>query len=1148
MASPEPTFLAPPKLDEEYQNFASKALKYTLITFMLLTIPIMLSGNTVAHNVIVPLALAFFSFCYLLLQIKGLQIGAALFVSVLWLAITVTIYTHNGLNNVGFFLYAVVIIYTNLLFASRRLVIGITILSCLSGIVLIIGHSYAILPLRSTAPSLVDRLVMGIGLFASTGILLSSSARVLQRSFQHIRESEKELNARNLELENLTEQLKSSEERFRIISSVTSDYTFSSRLNPDGELEHILLTGAFEAISGYSPQEFLKIGGWQATLHPDDIEEDERAMDVLRQNKPVMSEVRIIKKNGDVRWVRVYAHPVWDTENNRLMGINGGVQDITEHKAAETALRESEEKYRLLYTSMNEGSGLYEVIYDEDGNAIDYLILEVNPSYLRITGHSKEEVVGKLASEIAPPLNLSRYAQVVATGKPIIFEGYYPELDKTFHSSVFHVGGSRFATIFTDITKRKRAEQDLHNSEERYRALFENAPISIGLTAPRHQDEDGKDSFQSGSRILMVNKAWEQMYDYSLEEINQLDPYEPYQNPEDRDRLVSQLQRDGFLHNYEVARRHKDGTPYYSSLSMTPFPTIGVGGFLIMEIDITEQKKAEEAILNLNTELESKAKQLTTLNQIAHDISLVTDLSSTLKRVLTILQPILPIDAFFVALYDAETETLSYPIMYDNGRFYDQESLILTKTSWASQVINTGQPMFLNRTPEDVQAINKEHRRIGDTNQISASVIMTPLPIGNKNIGVISVQSYTFNAYNEKHTELLTGAGYQIAIAVENARLYDSLQNELTERKRLEGELQEYTNKLEILVDERTHGMRRAKEQVELILNNTSDALLFAEPNGDIIVTNPAFRDGFGQQDIRSIEHIFAYIDDEEQIRLISSAMLNVIQHGQSQRVTVQVSPNHNGVKKDLDIALIPVRSSEEEPISGILLSGRDITQQKEIERFKARFVADALHDLATPISGISMRTYLLERSPDRLAEHVQALQNQVQHLTNLLEDLRTLSRLDRAEIELNIAAGSINQLVRLVFDTYEPVAINKGQQLTLRLEQSLPELSIDQRQIERVLVNLVSNAVSYTEKNKEIVIETLQEETFLIINVIDEGMGIEAEDLPRVFERFYRPTKHGKIKKAVQDLDSPLAKRLLSYTGVRFLQSARLALGVHLQ
>ena len=1122
MASPSSTFLAPPKLDDEYQNFASKALRYTLITFMLLTIPVMLSGNTVAHNVVAPLALAFFGLCYLLLQNKGLQIGATLFVSMLWLIITVTIYTHNGLNNVGFFLYVVVIIYTNLLFASRRLVIGITLLSCFSGIILIIGHSYAILPLRSTAPSLIDRLIMGIGLFTSTGILLSSSAKVLQKSFQHIRESEQELHVRNLELESLTEQLRISEERFRIISSVTSDYTFSSRLNPDGELEHILLTGAFEAISGYSPEEFLKNGGWQATLHPDDIEEDERAMNELKQNKPVMSEVRIIKKNGDVRWVRVYAHPVWDTKQNRLIGINGGVQDITqrklaeealresehryrtlveafpdvitvrdydgnliytnpaleeqtglsmeeanrigsfyyvhpedreivrqaqddlmnndkqhsevienrlvinnitywyrgimckvqyegkpalmiitrnitEHKAAETALRESEEKYRLLYTSMNEGSGLYEVIYDEDGHAIDYLILEVNPGYLRITGHSKEQVVGKFASEIAPPRNLSRYAQVVATGKPIIFEGYYPELDKYFHSSVFHVGGARFATIFTDITERK---------------------------------------------------------------------------------------------------------------------------------------KAEEAILNLNTELESKANQLTTLNEIAHDISLVTDLSSTLKRVLAILQSILPIDAFFVALYDTEIDSVSYPIMYDKGRFYNQEPIMLNKTSWASQVINSGQPLLINRTPEEIQAMNKPHTRVGDTNQVSASVIMTPLPIGNKNIGVISVQSYTFNIYNEKHMELLTGAGYQIAIAVENARLYDSLQNELAERKRLESELQEYTNKLEILVDERTHGMRLAKEQVELILDNTSDALLFAEPNGDIIVTNPAFRDGFGQQDIRSIEHIFAYIDDEEQIRLISSAMLNVIQHGQSQRVTVQVSPNHNGVKKDLDIALIPVRSSEEEPLSGILLSGRDITQQKEMERFKARFVADALHDLATPISGISMRTYLLERSPDQLKEHVQALQNQVQHLTNLLEDLRTLSRLDRAATELNIEKANINQLVRLVFDTYEPVAMDKEQQLTLRLEQSLPELSIDQRQIERVLVNLVSNAVNYTGGNKEIVIETLQDAETIIINVIDEGMGIEAEDLPHVFERFYRTDAARQNKESGTGLGLAITKEIVELHG----------------
>ena len=92
--------------------------------------------------------------------------------------------------------------------------------------------------------------------------------------------------------------LRENEERFRLISSVTSDYTYSSRVNAQGELEHMLLTGAFEAITGYTPEEFMALGGWSATLHPDDLEQDARDMAALQKNQRVTTEVRVIKKGG----------------------------------------------------------------------------------------------------------------------------------------------------------------------------------------------------------------------------------------------------------------------------------------------------------------------------------------------------------------------------------------------------------------------------------------------------------------------------------------------------------------------------------------------------------------------------------------------------------------------------------------------------------------------------------------------------------------------------------------------------------------------------------------------------------------------------------------------------------------------------------
>ncbi|HXD11006.1 MAG TPA: PAS domain-containing sensor histidine kinase, partial [Anaerolineales bacterium] len=131
------------------------------------------------------------------------------------------------------------------------------------------------------------------------------------------------------------EDLKLSEERYRLVSSVISDYTFFTNLGVDGQLHLSWTAGAFERITGFAPEEFSNRGGWPSTIYPDDIEQDARDMAILRSNQKVVSEVRILRRDGEVRWVRSYAHPIWDYEKNQLIGIYGAVQDIQEQKQIE---------------------------------------------------------------------------------------------------------------------------------------------------------------------------------------------------------------------------------------------------------------------------------------------------------------------------------------------------------------------------------------------------------------------------------------------------------------------------------------------------------------------------------------------------------------------------------------------------------------------------------------------------------------------------------------------------------------------------------------------------------------------------------------------------------------------------------------------
>ncbi len=159
----------------------------------------------------------------------------------------------------------------------------------------------------------------------------------------------KQIFERTKHLNIVNAKIKEIEEGYRLLSTLTSDYMFSSKVDSNGNLSLDWVAGAFESITGYTKDEYIANGGWRATLFPEDREKDEQDILSLRSNKAVITEIRTITKSGKTNWVRVFAHPIWDYEKNILTGIYGAVQDITERKLAEEHLNiahlELEEAY-----------------------------------------------------------------------------------------------------------------------------------------------------------------------------------------------------------------------------------------------------------------------------------------------------------------------------------------------------------------------------------------------------------------------------------------------------------------------------------------------------------------------------------------------------------------------------------------------------------------------------------------------------------------------------------------------------------------------------------------------------------------------------------------------------------------------------------
>ncbi|MFP4395012.1 MAG: PocR ligand-binding domain-containing protein, partial [Anaerolineales bacterium] len=139
------------------------------------------------------------------------------------------------------------------------------------------------------------------------------------------------------------------------------------------------------------------------------------------------------------------------------------IRDITEQKQAEAQLAASEQQFRSLFESMTEGVALHEVLYNDDGEAIDYKILDINPAYTAFTGLPKEAVVDAIASElygVDEPPYLELYAKVAETREPESFEVYFPPMEKHFSINVFSPTEGQFVTVFNDVTEQRQAQAE----------------------------------------------------------------------------------------------------------------------------------------------------------------------------------------------------------------------------------------------------------------------------------------------------------------------------------------------------------------------------------------------------------------------------------------------------------------------------------------------------------------------------------------------------------------------------------------------------------------------------------------------------------------------------------------------------------------
>ncbi|MBU7046699.1 MAG: PAS domain S-box protein, partial [Theionarchaea archaeon] len=400
------------------------------------------------------------------------------------------------------------------------------------------------------------------------------------------------------------EESRKSEERFRVLIQNSSDIVYV--LDSHGFIQYV--SPNVGQVLGYSDavlaEDRLNVLSF---VHPDESERAQKALVELKKNpdKTLVYEFRIRDIAGSYIWAEVWCKNLLD--DPAVSGFVLNIRNITDRKTAEEQLRESEERYRNIVELAPDGI----VIMDLKG-----FITSCNTAFLKLTGFTKEEIVGKHFSKL-PTVRLRdvpRYLKVInsllrgKTFSPI--ELIWVHNDGTARLGEIHASLMRrgiqiigIQAVARDITDRKKAEELLKLSEEKYRSLVENLNVGVYRVMPVGEGQ-----------IIDVNQALVKMLGYEKkDDIMKLKISDTYYNSGDGVKILKKIFEQGVLKKEEILLKKRDGTPII--VSNTGKALYKDGNILyfdgILE-DITERKKVEEELEQYRHHLEELVEVRTT--------------------------------------------------------------------------------------------------------------------------------------------------------------------------------------------------------------------------------------------------------------------------------------------------------------------------------------------------------------------------------------------------------------------------------------------------------------------------------------------------------------------------------------------------------
>jgi PAS domain S-box-containing protein len=305
---------------------------------------------------------------------------------------------------------------------------------------------------------------------------------------------------------------------------------------------------------------------------------------------------------------------------------------------------------------------------------------------------------------------------------------------------------------------------------------------------------------------------------------------------------------------------------------------------------------------------------------------------------------------------------------------------------------------------------------------------------------------------------------------------------------------------------------REQEAQTRAVVNGVVEGLMLVAPDDQrVLSVNHQFEELFGASRSQVIgrtlgeldplvERVFAQPDE---LRQRVAATVND-DTAQFTEILQQAWPQ----ERALQLFSTPVLSDGR--FLGRLFGFRDVTQERELDRMKTEFVSQVSHELRTPLTAIKGFTELLLDGDagdvnEEQQEYLDIVKSNVDRLVALINDLLDISRIESGRIKLDLAPIDVTAIIGSVVATMRPLLDSKQQTLTTGVEPDLPQAMGDRDRVVQVVTNLVSNAHKYTQAGGSISVTAAQTGDMLRVAVRDNGMGIPAEDIPKLFTRFFR-------------------------------------------